>query len=182
MNLDELRKGIKKTQDEILSALQSEGARAGADASALVENRIVSKGEKNNGQKFSPYSTKQVPAFLYFGRSRNSAGEAAIKKASKAKEGVSYSEFRRFNGLNTSVKNFQFTGEMWQEFGVKSVQVVSFGVVEVVIGGKNSRSNLLLGAHSKRENSELTEPSKTEIDQIAQAIQERIKRIVNKNV
>ena len=182
MNLDELRKGIKKTHDEILSALQSEGATAGADAAALIENRIVTKGEKNNGQKFSPYSTKQVPAFLYFGRSRNGAGEAAIKKASKAKEGVSYSDLRKFNGLNTSVKNFQFTGEMWQGFGVKSVQVVSFGVVEVVIGGKNSRSNLLLDAHSKRENSELTEPSKTEIDQITKAIQERIKRIVNKNI
>ena len=182
MNLDELRQGIRKAQDQIISALQSEGATAGADAAALIENRIVSKGERNDGQKFSPYSTKPVAAFRYYGRSRNAAGEAAVKRAAKEKRGVSYSDFRRLNGLNTNVKNFQFTGEMFQGFGVKSVQVVSFGVVEVVIGGKNSRSNLLLDAHSKRENSELTEPSKTEIDQITKAIQERIKRIVNKNI
>ena len=182
MNLDELRQGIKKAQDQIIGALQSEGATAGADAAALIENRIVSKGERNDGQKFSPYSTKEVPAFLYFGRSRNGAGEAAVKKAAKDKRGVSYSDFRRLNGLNTNVKNFQFTGEMFQGFGVRSVKVLGQGIVEIEIGGKNARSNLLLKAHSEREGSELTQPSQSEVDLVSKGISERIKVIINRNI
>ena len=182
MNLDDLRQGIKKAQDQIIGALQSEAATAGADAAALIENRIVSKGERNDGQKFSPYSTKGVPAFLYFGRSRNGAGEASVKKAAKEKRGVSYSDFRRLNGLNTNVKNFQFTGEMFQGFGVRSVKVLGQGIVEIEIGGKNARSNLLLKAHSEREGSELTQPSQTEVDLVSKGISERIKLIINRNI
>lgn len=182
MNLDDLRQGIKKAQDQIIDALQSEGATAGADAAALIENRIVSKGERNDGQKFSPYSTKEVPAFLYFGRSRNGAGEAAVKKAAKEKKGVSYKDFRQFNGLNTSFKNFQFSGEMWQGFGVRGVKLLSSTVVEIEIGGKNSRSNLLFKAHSERENSELTAPSQKELQIISETISERIINILKRNL
>lgn len=182
MNLTGFQQGLKKAKHEIQSALQGEGAKAGADAAALIEDRIVTKGEKNNGQKFSPYSNKEVPAFLYFGKSRNGAGESAVKKAAKDKQGVSYSDFRRFNGLNTNVKNFQFTGEMFQNFGVRSVRVIGQGIIEIEIGGKNARSNLLLKAHSEREDSELTAPSKNEVQLVVNGIQERIKTIINRNI
>ena len=182
MDIQNLRTALQKAKSEIVSSLISEGNVIGADTAALIEDRIVSKGEKAEGGKFSPYSTKPVAAFRYFGRSRNGAGEAAVKKAAKEKRGVSYSDFRRLNGLNTNVKNFQFTGEMFQGFGVRSVKVLGQGIVEIEIGGKNARSNLLLKAHSEREGSELTQPSQSEVDLVSKGISERIKVIINRNI
>jgi hypothetical protein len=182
MSIPEIRKGIANARREILSSLQSEGAAAGADMAALVENRIVTKGERREGGKLSPYSNKEVPAFFYFGRSRNSGGEAQVRKASKERRGVSYRQFREYNGLNTGVKNLQFTGEMWQGFGLRSVRVIGEGVVEIEIGGKNERSNLLLDAHSRREGTEVTAPSEAEIQAIGRAVSERINSIIERNL
>jgi len=182
MDIQNLRASLQKAKAEIQSALISEGNVIGADTAALIEDRIVSKGEKAEGGKFSPYSTKPVPAFLYFGRSRNAGGETAVKRAAKEKKGVSYKDFRQFNGLNTSFKNFQFSGEMWSGFGVRAVRLVSSTVVEIEIGGKNSRSNLLFKAHSERENSELTAPSEKELKIISETVQERIINILKRNL
>lgn len=182
MNLDELRNGYRKSRREIESALHAEGARLGADAAALVEDRIVTKGRRADGQSFSPYSTKPGLAWWYLGRSKNNAGEAAVKAAAKKKQGVSYSDFRRFNGLNTSVKSFQFTGEMWQGFGVKDVKVVARGLVEVILGGKNDRSEKLLGYHEAREGASLTEPSDKEKEIILTSLTARLRAIIERNV
>lgn len=177
-----MRTALQKAKSEIQSSLISEGNVIGADTAALIEDRIVSKGERAEGGKFSPYSTKPVPAFLYFGRSRNAGGEAAVKRAAKEKKGVSYKDFRQFNGLNTSFKNFQFSGELWQGFGVRGVKLVSSTVVEIEIGGKNARSNLLFKAHSERENSELTAPSEKELKIISETVQTRIINILKRNL
>ena len=182
MDIQNLSKGIQKAKAEIRSSLIGEGNVIGADTAALIEDRIVSKGEKAEGGKFSPYSTKPVAAFRYFGRSRNAAGEAAMRRAAKEKQGVSYEGFRRANGLGVSNKNFQFTGDMWQFFGVRGVKPLSSTVIEIEIGGKNSRSNLLFKAHSERENSELTAPSEKELQIISETVQTRIINILKRNL
>lgn len=176
----QLRQGIARARADLLAALSVEGATVGADAAALIEDRIVTKGEKADGSRFSPYSTKGVPAYLYFGRSRNAAGEAAVRRKATARQPVSYKEFRQLNGLNTGVKNFQFTGEMWQGFGVKSVRPVRPGVVVVTLGGKNARTAELLGYHSAREGAELTALSKQELQMIETAINQRLINLVNR--
>jgi hypothetical protein len=182
MNVDELRKGIALTIKEIRANLPQEASRVGADASALIEERVVERGERADGGRFSAYSTKPVPAFFYFGKSRNGGGETAVRKAAKQGEEVSYSDFRRFNGLGTSVKNFQFTGEMWQGFGVKQITTIGEDVVEIEIGGKNARSSLLLKAHSEREGSELTKNSAGELEQITKGVNDRISAIIKRNM
>lgn len=181
-NTTELIQGIRKARTELISNLIPQATITGADAAALVENRIVSKGERADGGKFSPYSTKGVAAFRYFGRSRNAAGERAVRDAAKKKQQVSYQDFRRLNGLNTSVKNFQFTGEMWQGMGVVDVRIISQGVAEVTIGGKNTRTTFLLKVHAEREGASLTENSKSELALITDALNERLSRILNRNI
>lgn len=181
-NTTELIQGIRKARTELISNLIPQATITGADAAALVENRIVSKGERADGGKFSPYSTKGVAAFRYFGRSRNASGERAVRDAAKKKQEVSYHDFRRMNGLGTSIKNFQFTGEMWQGMGVVDVRIISQGVAEVTIGGKNTRTTFLLKVHAEREGASLTENSKSEIKYMTEALNERIIRIINRNI
>lgn len=182
MTIEQYRAGIAAAKAEILAGMQVEGGRVGADTAALVEQRIISKGEKAEGGQLSPYSTKPVPAFLYFGKSRNQAGEKAVRDRAKKKQPISYREFRSLNGLNTTPKNLQFTGEMWQGFGVVSVREIRPGVVEVEIGGKNPRSRLLLSAHSVRERTEITAPSKAEVQMVKNGMQQRVSDIIRRNL
>lgn len=182
MSPAEIRQRVAAARRDLLAALSIEGATAGADAAALVEQRIVERGEKAEGGRLSPYSNKGAPAYLYFGRSRNASGEAAVRRKAKARELVSYREFRQLNGLNTNVKNLQFTGEMWQGFGVVSVRPVRPGVVVVTLGGKNARTTTLLGYHNQREATDVTKPSRAEIELITRAMNERLLRIVQRNL
>lgn len=182
MTFDEYRKGLQLAKAEILASVQVESERVGADAAALVEDRIVLTGKKADGSSFSPYSTKPVAAFRYFGKSRNNTGEVKVRSAAKKGQGVSYRDFRAFNGLNTTPKNFQFTGEMWQGFGVVSVVQIGTGVVQVEIGGKNQRSKLLLSKHSDREKTLLSKPSEQEIQIIKKGIEQRLNAIIGKYV
>ena len=182
MTIDELRTRLANARAEIIAAMDVEGEKAGADTAALVEQRIVSKGQKSDGGQLSPYSTKPVPAFLYFGKSRNQAGERAVRAAAKKKQGVSYRDFRGFNGLNVTPKNLQFTGRMWQGFGIVAVRKIADGVVEVEIGGKTPYSRLLLDAHSKREQTEITAPSKAEIQLVTNGIEQRLRGIIQRNL
>lgn len=176
--LSDIRIQIQRQRAALSAALEPEALRAGADAAAVVENRIVTTGEKSEGGRLSPYSEKEVPAFFFFGRSRNNAGEQAVRSKAKKREDISYREFRALNGLNTGVKNLEFTGEMWQGFGVVDVKTIRPGVAEVTIGGKNERTRSLLGYHSERENTEITAPSKQELAQIQTGIVQRFKRII----
>lgn len=133
---------------------------AAADLAADIANRVINDGENSEGGKFSAYSTKTVPAYFYFGRSRNAGGEAKVKAANKKKEGVSYKDFRQFNGLGT-VKNFSFTNAMWRGFGVKKVEYAP-GFYTVTIGGKTKDSEDKIAWMSGQEGSSIIAPNQIE--------------------
>lgn len=177
--ITDIQLSIQRVRAQLAAAIQPEVLRAAADAAALVENRIVTKGEKSDGTRLSPYSTNPVPAFFFFNRSRNNAGESAVRRKAKARQPISYKEFRQLNGLNTGHKNLEFTGEMWQGFGVVEARTIRAGVVQVVIGGKNERTRSLLGYHSDRENTEITAPSRQEILLIQDGLNKRLKQILD---
>ena len=176
-SLSDIRISIQRARAKLAASLEPEALRAGADAAALVENRIVTTGATAEGGRLSPYSTKEVAAFRYLGRSRNNAGETAIRRKAKAKQPVSYKEFRQLNGLNTANKNLEFTGEMWQGFGVTDVRTISTGLIRVTIGGKNQRSASLLGYHSEREKTDVTEPSRAETEKVKAALFARLEKV-----
>lgn len=177
-SLSEIRSKIQRARAAMLSDFRSEALAAGADAAALVETRIVHTGKKSDGTPLSPYSTKEAPAFFYFNRSRNNAGEKAVRSRAKRRESISYKQFRALNGLNTGNKNLEFTGEMWQGFGVTGVTIIRPGVAEVQIGGKNARTRALLGYHSTAENTDIAEPSAQEVSQVQAAIAERLSKLI----
>lgn len=178
-DLNELRARFSGAKSLLLDELEREGLRFGADVSAVVENRVVSTGKNDLGTPFSPYSNKPAPAYLYLGKSRNNRGESAIRQRTKKKQGVSYREFRELNGLNANKKNFEFTGEMWQGFGVLSSRKVAPGIIEVTIGAKNARTSALLTKHEKAEGRSIIKPSPAEIQAAAAGIISRLKKAAN---
>ncbi len=140
----------------------------GADMAASIANRVINTGESADGSKFSPYSTKEVPAYFYYGKSRNASGEAKIKAAAKKREGVSYSEFRGFNNLG-QVKNFSFTNELWRNFNVKKVSY-SGGIYSLVLGGANKASEDKIGWMKGQEGKSIIAPNRVETGRAKQEI------------
>lgn len=148
-------------------------ATAGADLCADIADRVINRGERGEGGKFSPYSTKEVPAFWYMGRSLNAQGEAKVKAAAKNKEGVSYKEFREFNNRPTGFKNFSFSQEMWRGFGVKKVESKG-GEYTLVIGGQTKESEEKIAWMSGQEKVSIIAPSKQERDRLIQTLTNKV--------
>lgn len=148
-------------------------AALGSDMCALIANRVINTGEGADGAKFTPYSTKEVPAFWYFGRSRSGGGEAKVRAAAKRKEGVSYRKFRGFNNLPESPKNFSFTNEMWRGFGVKSAQY-SGGKYILLVGGKTKESQERILWMSGQERRSIIAPSAKELNTLARLLTQKI--------
>lgn len=178
-SLTDIRASVQRASRELDAALEREALRFAADVAAQVEDRITQTGRTAEGRPLSPYSEKKVPAYFYLGRGRRASSDAAVRRKIKQREGISYKEFRQINGLPTAYKSLEFTGEMWQGFGVKEVRRLGPGVVEVIIGGKNPRTEALLGYHSAREKTEITKPSRQEVALVTRAILARLQTILN---
>lgn len=148
-------------------------AALGADMCADIADRVINRGESSDGSKFSPYSTKEVPAFWYLGRSINASGEAKVKAAAKKKEGVSYRDFRGFNNRPQDPKNFSFTNEMWRNFGVKKAHFSGSSYV-LITGGKTKASSDKIDWMSGQEGKSITEPNQAELTRLARLITQRI--------
>lgn len=162
MTFTELQLRIDRMIQRFDTEIEAQAAIAGNDIVALVTNRVVQTGKDYAGGQFSPYSTNPVPAFFYFGRSRNAGGEAKVRTAAKKKQPISYKDFRAMNNLNTAPKNFEFTGAMWRGFGVQRVQRTPTGAT-VTIGGRNPDSENKISWMSDRENKSIIKPNAQEL-------------------
>jgi len=164
--LDGIEKMLRGGAANIVAAL-------GSDLCASLADRVINSGKNADGQQFSPYSEKKVPAFWYYGRSLNAGGEAKVKAAAKRKEGVSYREFRQFNNRPGAPKNFSFSNEMWRGFGVKSAQFDG-GKYILVIGGKTKVSSDRIEYVSSQEGRSIIEPSPQELDRLAKQLTSKL--------
>lgn len=163
MTLSELSDQLDRALARIDAELSVQGQKAGLDLVALVSTRVIQRGETADGGRFSNYSETPTPAFFYFGKSRNQSGEKAVQRASKERRPLSYSEFRRVNGLEVAFKNFEFTGALWRGFGVVSAESSPEGVT-VVIGGTNTDASQKIGWLSEQEGRSIIQPSPAEIE------------------
>lgn len=145
----------------------------GADMCADIANRVINTGQNADGGTFTPYSTKPVPAFWYRGRSVNAGGEAKIRAAEKKREGVSYRQFREFNGRQGAPKNFSFTNAMWRGFGVKNAQFNGTAYV-LLIGGKTQDSADKIEWMAGQEGKSIIEPNRVELQRLAKQITQKI--------
>lgn len=134
---------------------------AAKDLTALVANRVVQTGVNYVGTPFSPYSTSQISAVRFIGKSRTQSAERKIQQKVKSRTALSYSEFRDINNLNSDKKNFEFFGEMWRKFGVVKVQNIG-GKFTIGIGGTTKESQKKIDENSRREGYSIIENSDSE--------------------
>jgi len=134
---------------------------AANDLAALVTNRVVQKGENYKGSPFSAYSTNTVAAWRFWGKSRTQAAEKRVRALSRARGALSYKGFRELNNLETSKKNFEFTGEMWRKFGIVRVDI-SGQRFTVSLGGTSPAAQDKIDENSAREGISIIEANERE--------------------
>lgn len=147
------------------------------DLVALVKNRIVQRGEDYQGAPFTPYSTTPVPAWFYFGKGRSASANQAAQRLAKERKFVSYKEWRQINGLNTGIKNFEFTGEMLRSIEVQTKKVQT-GVVRAVIQAGNKAAADKLKWSSEKEGVNLLLPSDAELKIIRDNLEQWVLQIL----
>jgi hypothetical protein len=160
---------LENIEARLRGGLNNVVAAEGANLCADIADRVINKGVSADGTQFSAYSTKEVAAFRYLGRSLNAGGEAKIKAAAKKREGVSYREFRDYNNRETAFKNFSFTNEMWRGLGVKKATFTG-GSYILVIGGKTKASEDKIDWMEGQEGKSIIEPNGIELNRLAKAI------------
>jgi hypothetical protein len=173
--------------DEILTKLDRlEGILKGPEAAQIVElalndvcadvaNRVIETGKDSDNRSFTPYSNAKYPAFWYSGRSRNASGEARVKAAAKKKQGISYAEFRVYNGLPIAFKNFSFNNTMWRGFGVKSVERRG-NIIVGMIGGKTEVSKERIENMRRLEGKDIIRPNRNELQRAGRFVVREILR------
>ena len=107
---------IRLLRDNLVSSRETVAVQVASNLLAQVENRIIQKGEDSEGVKFPGYSTKQVPKYFFYGKSRNAGADNRVKKSKSPT--LSYQGFRQLNNLQTQHVDLYFTGEMWRGTGV----------------------------------------------------------------
>lgn len=180
MTLSELESKINAAIADLSGspALISAGFEAGQSIIAQIADRIRTRGLDSENQPFTPYSTNQLPAFFYIGKSRTTSANNAVKQKAKKKETLSYADFRQINGLKTDKKNFEFTGEMFRELKVLSVQLQGTLLV-IEYGGGTKASEDKFRWNSEQEGESILKPAKSEISIAEQIILNRVKRLIN---
>lgn len=91
---------------------------------------------------------------------------------------VEYELFRIENNQPVDAKNFTFTGDMWRDTGITSVETTGF-TTTVMIGGQTQEAADKLFFNTERDG-EILEASEDEIEFIVEAHRERIFDAINK--
>lgn len=180
MELSEFKTKIARLRAAIEGRAADIGSAAGHDLAANIAERVIRHGQTANGGQFSPYSTTEVPAFFFRGKGRGSA-QAAVKKAEKARTPLSYSKFRELSGLQSSPKNFLFTGEMWRNFGVTAVRFDG-KTVHVTVGGKNADAQQKIEWAEAQEGRSIIAPSPAELKEISARAARKLQTLFDQNL
>jgi hypothetical protein len=181
MTLDEFAAKISR----IRSAIERDGAgiglAMGGDLAALIADRVIQEGKTATGGSFTPYSTHETAAFFFRNKSRRGSADAQVAKLQKARTPLSYSKFRGLNGLKSSTKNFEFTGEMWRDFGVTATRFDG-RAIHATLGGKTEAAANKIAWMSGQEGRSIIEPSAAELAQVGNLTARRIQRIIDQHL
>lgn len=177
MTIEQLQQRLQEAERQLPAVTAQAGQDAAKSLAALVASRVRQRGLSADGQPFSPYSSNETGAWRFIGKSRTSGADAVVRKKAKARESLSYREFRSINGLNTAPKNFEFTGETWRDFdGTSSVRGA---IIRIELDARRSDLKQRLEWLSDQEGRNIIEVAADEKRIVADLISSRIARLIN---
>ena len=134
MNIQEFNNHVNSFLAEVRSEAPVINARIAQSGLSLIHDRILNEGIDGRG-----YSTNPLPMFYFTGKSISAGGDAKVKAKNKANKykGISYTEFRDANNLQTNHVDLRLSGDMWRDMAVLESRASGLRVTTEV-GSKNS--------------------------------------------
>lgn len=187
-----IRGEFERTSKSLTEFVRIEMLKSSIDLAAAVKYRVQQNGLNSTGNKFSPYSDTKVPLFFYKNApARVPSAFARLEAKLKAgkKEGkdakVSYKDWRIANNLKVDKKNFEFTGQMWANFGTAGsvrAQIEGGNIIRLIIEGGNADAKKKLAVTSWREKRSIIEPSESELKTLQSELSNAVEFAINKAI
>jgi len=185
MNIQEFNNSVNAFMSDLESQAPIINAGITRSGLSLIHNRIL-----NDGIEGKSYSTNPLPSFFFTGKSISAGGEAKVKAIEKKNKklgisGISYSDFRDANNLQTNHVDLRLSGDMWRDMDV----LESSGTLKVttIAGSKNSitykdgqTTGQVVGYLAERYGDFLT-PTKQEETILDNALDEELQNIINQH-
>jgi hypothetical protein len=139
MTVEEYTRKVDNALKEVRSEHPEINARLSLSALNLIRSRITNKGVDHNGKSFGKYSTNKLPYFFFQDKGLGSGADKKLAaKKKKDKEGISYEEWRKLNGLQTKHVDMQFTKETFNDFAVLETRNNGDDTVLTIVASKGS--------------------------------------------
>lgn len=181
MNIDEFNIAVNSFLSEVKNEAPIISARITRSGLSLIQDRIL-----NEGVEGERYSTNPLPAYFFTGKSISAGGEAKVKAKNKANKykGISYTDFRQANNLQTNHVDLRLSGDMWIDMDVLESNRSGFKVITEA-GSKNSityqggqTTGQVVGYLAERYGDFLT-PTRQEEEILNNALDEELQNIIN---
>lgn len=177
--LDKFLQKINAIKQALTKNRANEALLVGRESLALIRRRIQNTGKDALETRLGDYSTTDIPAWFFRGKSVNASGKAGVEKAIKANEKISYSDFRRFNNRETKFVDLTFTGAMWREMAA-TITINTADRTNVSIQPTTPRSSKVLG-YNVNKYGRILDNTTSEINMLLQANKNRVLKVF-KNV
>ena len=138
-----------------------------------IEKRVHEKSKRADGDTFGEYSKNKLPV-CYF----ENMGSRKVKFTKEEKKtGVSYADFRKKLGKKNKNKNFELTGDMWKDFGLKELKANEFTLASTTEASQN-----ILDINSEREKINIIKSNPEEEKQATKEIETWLFDIIKKAI
>lgn len=175
MSILKFRENITMFIEELNATRERESILIAQESAALVRNRVQNEKQDSEGSSFGAYSDAVVPQWMLWGKSLSQGGEDRVRSGDWFQ---SYKDLREANNLPTDEINFTFSGAMWKNIGVVSVQNTNDSTT-VEVGGQTERAENILGWQAEKHGN-IIELNEEERDFISEAHLERISNLFQK--
>lgn len=138
-----------------------------------IEKRVHEKSKRADGDTFGEYSKNKLPV-NYF---ENMGSRKVNFTKEEKKTGVSYADFRKKLGKQNKNKNFELTGDMWKDFGLKELKANEF-----TLASTTAASQKILDINSDREKINIIKSNPEEEKQATEEIETWLFDIIKKAI
>ncbi len=181
MDIEQFNNAVNSLIRNVISDMPEINARLAQSGLSLIHDRIL-----NDGVDGKKYSTNLLPTYFFTGKSISAGGDAKVKAKNKANKykGVSYTDFREANNLQTNHVDLRLSGDMWRDMAV--IENSGPGLRNTTVAGsKNSitypdgqKTGDVVGYLGDRYGDFLT-PTKQEETILDNALDEELQQLIN---
>ena len=138
-----------------------------------IEKRVHEKSKRADGGTFGEYSKNKLPVYYF----ENMGSRKVNFTKEEKKTGVSYADFRKKLGKKNKNKNFELTGDMWKDFGLKELKANEF-----TLGSTTAENQKILDINSEREKINIIKSNPEEEKQATEEIETWLFDIIKKAI